>query len=193
MLLETLSTPFTKALRNGNSTAAAFSSIIPRTTAPVPVSSGPNAAGGTDGVYDFSDHHYFTVNRLQLMPYADGNTGSQFSMRVFGWDVIEPPDANPNLIVWIPFLICELAVTTGALVGFAGRYLSATEHLATTITLTQGLVGGTDGITGGRIYSYTDTSLAGWVLLTISGCRYIQFDFQKTSANIGMNCLWGKS
>lgn len=193
MLLETLTTTFFKGLQNGNSSQAAYQTL----TIQPGISQDPKTVYG-DGVIELDgfgtiggSSGTFTSNRLQLIPYADGPTGSTFNFRVYGWDFAR--QVNPNLGVWVPFLLAEFQCTTSAITGVAGYALSATEHVCDYIKLVNGTTG-TNGFAGGLINSpaATGTNLVAYALVTLSGCRYVQFDFQKSS-NVGMNVLWARA
>lgn len=190
MLLETVTTSFTKALKSGNSGQGTFQTLTVLTVTPDQIYS--------DGVIDFANVGVlgtpgaeFTQNRIQLIPYADGATGSTFNFRIYGWDYVDKPD--PRLGVWVPFLLAEFQATTSAVAGVAGYTISATEHLADFVKLINGSTG-TTGFAGGYNGSAaaTGTNLVPLVLVTVAGCRYIQFDFQKSS-NVTMNCLWARA
>lgn len=189
MLLETVTTTFSKALL-ANSSQAAFQTLT--------ILGGQNPyqfyANNTpgNGVYDLGDFGAsFTQNRLQLIPYADGSTGSTFNFRIYGWDAVRSLDYKP--FVWVPFLLAEFQCTTSAITGVAGYTISATEHVCDFVKLVNGSTG-TTGFAGGYNSSATatGTNLVPVVLVTLAGCRFIQFDFQRSST-VNMNCLWARS
>lgn len=193
MLLETVTTSFSKALQNGNSGQATFQTI----TTLAGISQNPKAVYG-DGVVELDgfgimgqSSGLYTQNRLQLIPYGDGSTGSTFNFRIYGWDFVLAP--NPNLGTWVPFLLAEYTCTTSAISGTAGYALSATENLCDFIKLVNGTTG-TNGFGGGLVSSAsaTGTNLIAFVLQALSACRYVQFDFQKSSS-VNMNCLWSRA
>ena len=189
MLLDTLTTPFSRALRGANSSAGTFASLNIQAERPNPFNQ--DSLTGIDGVYSMGEGGIYTVNRLQLIPYADA-AGAQFSLRLYGWDSVAPPDASNNLIVWVPFLIAELACTTSNRSGVTGHYVNDTEYAVDTIVLTQGTTGN-NGFAGGLINSTgPGTDLIAYALITLSGCQFIQFDFQQTDS-VSMNCLWARS
>lgn len=124
-IIEQLSDEPRKALIQGNSLATEW-------TRPL--------IGGVDPLTLYADGvieavkgpGVLTPSRLFLMPYCEGPSGSQFSMRVYGWRKLKRPDnidlgtsppgaGNAGIVVpnpatspygvWLWYLLCELACT----------------------------------------------------------------------------------
>ncbi len=201
VLLYTLSNNLTKVLQTGNSIQAAFNFIVPQIQPPNVLT--PNQQFGTtglaDGVYSAGHDALMAPPRLFLLPYCDGAPSSSFSVRVYGWRGLTHPEGNPQQGVWIPVLIAELACTACTVGGPAAptepqvpvRYLSPTELLCDTISLTQGTLG-----VNGLIQSTgPGTNLVAFAEIDLIGSRFFSFDFQlaDTGNPVGMNCLFAKA
>lgn len=170
-----------KALANGNSTATAFANFMTTSIDP-----------SGDGVYPIGQAGDVAADRLFLMPYAEGGSGSNFSVRVYGWTTIKGQTPSDQK-TWIPFLLAELACIScnvnGVMPATAGdpSQLLDSEYMCDTISLTQGSIGpqGLINSTG------PGTNLVAFAKIDLAGCRVLQFDFQQTDP-VGMNCLWAK-
>lgn len=173
-----------KALTAGNSTNAAWTTLILT----------PNAPSG-DGVFSAGHGGSYAPQFIKIFPYCDGPAGQTFSFRVFAWDVLmsNPQAQQPQ--TWVPSLIGEFLCTACNQPGFFPiqplipcQSILVAETMCDTITLTQGTLGaGLINSTG------PGTDLVAFVKLDLLGCRYFQFDFnQSDNANVGMNCFWSK-
>ena len=181
---KTLYTPYSTALQNGNSVATSFASLDTVQAPFVP----------TDGVVGDNTNydHLFGPNGLKLIPHGEGAAGAQFSMRLYGWSPVNKPDAGNIPTIWIPHFIVELLCTMCNRAGMPGDYLSETERLCDTITLTQGVIGN-NGWGGGFINSTgPGTDLVAWAVINPTGFRFLQFDFQQIDP-VGMNCFWARA
>lgn len=98
-----------------NATDVAFPARIPTLTQPA---GGLALQGGT----------------LEVYPYGKGADNDTFSLRVIGWRLF-----NVNgVVLWVPKVICELAVVLSTSVGVAGGLVVAGERFADALTSTVG-------------------------------------------------------
>lgn len=186
MYLEQISNPLTKAFQQGNSPADAWSSFDATGSRPEKVY--------TDGtIVTARDMEIITAQRLFVMPYCEG-PGLSFSMRVYGWQEIARPDpigqpaGKDAVLVWIPFLIVELACTSCNRAGpDMNRLLRPIENLCDTITVTQG----TTGFRGNVVSTGPGTDLVAWAVIELVGARRITFDFSEVDQT-NCNALWAK-
>src|SRR5438132_12729893 len=151
----------TKALQQGNSQNTGFAQLD-LLTGPPP----------GDGIWDLGQGGMAAPNRLILFPVCDGSLGSSFSMRLYGWRDLSLPGNDVNKVVWIPYLLVELACVASNMsgpggIGIAGpsyRYLSDSEYLVDTITLTQGNL----GVTGSINSTGPGTNLPAYALVDLA-------------------------
>ena len=170
MLLETLSMVLKKALAT-DATDAAFPSKIPTGTEP-----------SGNGVIELGTGGGLTQNGILLMPYATAGDNDTFSMRLIGWRRL---GENTQTLLWIPVVLCELALTASTVVGVAGRVIAATERFADTITL----VTGNDDISI-DIVSPTG-NVAAHAVADLKGSQKVELTFDSTAAGTtAMNCLY---
>ncbi len=143
-----------------------------------------------DGVIAAGSQNTVTHSMLKVLPYCDGGVGSSFSVRVYGWEVLPNPN-NQNNSTWIPTLLVELACSVGSPLNGAvpagpmQTYMSDSETLCDTITLTQGFLG-----YSGSVRSFP--GIPAVARFEMPGCQFYQFDFQlgDTGNQCGMNALW---
>lgn len=120
-----------------------------------------------------------------LMPYCQGPKGSRFSIRLFGWR--EVPGGAAVDVVWIPYLLAELACIACDRSGpnrgtGTNRYIHEDERFCDTITLVKGQANITS----------PGSNLIASAVVSLGGCRFIGFDFQQTDP-VPLNCLWAKA
>lgn len=72
---------------------------------------------------------------LQLLPFGTGADNSTFNMRVVGLKALR----SGGSVLWLPEIICDLAVILSASVGVAGADIVAAERFADSIALTSGI------------------------------------------------------
>lgn len=195
MLIQTLSTPFARALAQ-NSYADAYAQNEGYPGLPLgPLAHAPAAdASGTavDGVFAAGQGGEIAANRLCLLPVCEGPAGSAFTLRLFGWTLLGQPDGRAEQVVWVPCLLVELyavacqqagPVNPGP--GPSQRLVKDTERFCDTIMVLSGSLGA-----GGYLNSTgPGSNLIAQVFVDLCGCRYFQFDFQQAD-EVGMQCLW---
>lgn len=166
-----------KALANGDSTAASFSTTVPVETVS-PNSSGTAAALlTTDGFWQLSGVDSICPSNIVVAPYATTANDVTASLRVWGWNTNH--DITAGGIWYIPTLLIEVAYTAGNIASTLGT----SWFRADTITLTS-------GDSTSRIYSYTNDK-PGQFMLNMAGSRYVYFDFAINSGTAtAMNALW---
>ena len=184
VMIGTRSTKKTKALSLGNSVATAFQSFDVLPLNP--------ASAGYNGVFSAGHDGTVTANRVKIVPYAEGPAGSNFSLRLYGWDVLESPDPGGRL-VWVPQMLAEFACTTCNRSGpvntspvVSNYFLLDSERLCDTMTLTQGGL----GWMGEVVSTGPGTDLIAFAVVDIRGCRFYSYDFAQID-NVGMNALTG--
>ncbi len=188
VIIDSRSEPLMQALQFGDSQNTAWTSYD--MTGSVPTG---------DGVWPAGHGGQLAPQRLFILPYCEGQAGSNFSVRVYGWRGIEQPDGGANRNVWIPFLLAELACVSCNRFGpantgptppqpYAGRFIQADEALCDTITLTQGSV----GPTGEVVSTGPGSDLIAFAIVELRGARFFQFDFQQTDP-VPMNALWARA
>lgn len=188
VVIDNRSEPLMQALLNGDSQNAAWTSFD--MTPVKPSGDGVWSAGDSGGIH--------APQRLFLLPYCEGLAGSNFSVRIYGWNGVENPDGGPNRNVWIPYLLAELACVACNRFGpplagpipqvYAGRFIQPDEAACDTITLTQGGL----GLTGEIVSTGPGTDLIAFAIVELRGCKLFQFDFQQTDP-VPMNCLWRRA
>jgi hypothetical protein len=200
VLLYNLSNQLTKALQSGNSLQQTFNLLVPQVQSPKVLTPNQQYLGGpADGIYDGGHDGLLCPPRIFLLPFCEGAPGSGFSMRLWSWRAVTHPEGNPNQAVWIPVLVAELACVACSVGGpvaptepqIPQRWLSATEMLCDTISLTQGTLGN-----GGLIQSTgPGTNLVAFAEVDLIGSRFFSFDFQLADNGnpVGMNCLFAKA
>ncbi len=133
----------------------------------------------------------FAPQRLKVMFFASGGAGNAFSARLYAW--FHHGD-NPDTLVWIPVLLAEFALVTGALPGpaaltnFAPYVIKPDEYMCDGITLVQGSV----GATGEIVTIGPGTGFVSLVMCELRGAKFFQFDFQQ-SDSVLMNALWSSA
>ncbi len=147
---------------------------------------------GFNGVWSAGYGGLECAYRLFVQPYANGDAGSLFWMRLWGW---RPIGNDPSTFVWVNHLLVELACKTGEIPGPSNdsdlktnRTLLKTERLCDTIGLVRGSVGTGEIVSDGGNYP-------AHALIDLRGCRRFQFEFQQNDdpAVITMNALWARN
>jgi hypothetical protein len=161
MLIETLVTPWKKG-QSTNSTATAFSALVPTTTKP--------AKSATRTVIDFTEQSVRDAGTLCVAPYGGNDNNDTFSVKVTGWKRGVPrQSATLTKDLWVSFLIAELACTiSSSLPGVAGQDVVATEFFCDTISLTTGIATVIQG-TADVDTAWFQVDAGGWELIEITG------------------------
>jgi hypothetical protein len=195
--IETVSTGFVPALLKGNSNQLGFQNFtaVPADQQDKPVGDViTNDIGINDGTYKAGWRGAVAENRIQVQPYAD-QAGCQFSFRVWIWSEATWPGQTGYGAVWVPSFVAEFSCVSGQTCGVTNQgpattvnpyLLSDTCFPADTITLVQGMV----GLTGLVNSTGPGTNLPAYALMEILGARFVTFDFQQSSDEVGMNALW---
>lgn len=156
---------------SANSAASAFTAKIPVATKP----------SGT-GVFDLFDRdlgiatHVCAPDYIQVIPFGTDANNETFNLRVWGWSRVTE-------LLWIPQLLCELAVTLGNIDATA---IGASHFLADTVVLTYGAAA--DSGTGTSILAPAN-ELPCSALVHLRGSELIEFDFDLVTA-AAANCYW---
>ncbi len=164
----------------------------------------PSQAGAldqVDGVWRAGHDGAFAAQRLFLLPYCNGQPGTNFSMRIYGWRGIDNNakmgQTGTSYLVWVPYLLAEFACISCNRFGPPStnppggvqRLIPPSYAMCDTITLTQGAL----GLTGEIDSTGPGTDLIAFAILELRGSRYFQFDFNATDPNVLMNCLWARA
>lgn len=185
--LEQLSLPLSKALRVANSQAAQYQVFSPQNASP----GGPPLP---DGVIEIGHGGMMATHRIKLAPFGTGQPGQQFTMRLYGWEFLGPPDANPNLVVWLPRFLVGFYCTLSNLPGPGlPTYLNTNEYICDSVTITEGSAG---PWYSGASSQGPGSGLMAWALVDVTGCRYAQFDFSRAADDVSadsFNCLWARA
>lgn len=181
MQLETISQDFQKA-RRVNATDTSFPSRIPTKTRPALGLESAGSATSQDVIRTRGPNGAISQNLILVMPYGTGSDNDTFNLRLYAWRLVSPPNNDPNLNVYVPLMLCELACTLSATVGVAGTPLVATERLVDTIVLT---TGSTANVT---IVSPTG-DIPAHALIDFLGGPDLEFTFDVNSGTTGMNAL----
>lgn len=170
MLLDTLCGPLQKFLKTADSTDTSFPSKIPTLTEPV-----------GNGVLELGQFGAVSQNGVVLLPYATAGNNDTFSIRLIGWRKI---GTAPDVAMWIPVVLCELACICCAATGVTGGAILATERFVDSLTI----------VTGNANVSIDVVSPLGDVIAhavaDTKGCQKIEATFDSTAAGAtAMNCL----
>lgn len=168
MILETLSSPLGR-VAPFNSTEAAWASRLPTAIEP---------AGG--GVIPTAPDGGICQNSLFLVPIAVGNDNDTYSVRVWGWRKV----GTGRTSIWIPYLLCELLVTSSAITGVAGSEVLATERFPDTIAVTSGTAG-----TDVSVFS-PGGDLPAHAVIDLKGCQKAEVTFKIVAGPTSMNALF---
>ncbi len=144
-----------------------------------------------NGVFQAGQNGMISPRRIKIIPFAHGNAGLQFSMRVFAWEQLYG-SGNENSIVWVPLLLVELLCTIcnqpGPAEGYPGSItslLGPTDQACDTISVVQGNLGNLGFVTS----TGPGTDLIAFAMLDLTGPKLIQFDFQQSDP-VEMNAMW---
>lgn len=121
IILESLSTPFAKALPS-NSYAFQFTPTQAQTTEPT-----------GDGIFDMGWGGQSCPRQVVVYPYAMAQPGINFKFRLYCWRVL---GADPKSWIWIRALLKEATVTTGPQTGFANTPVGPQERFCGTAAIT---------------------------------------------------------
>lgn len=176
-------------VRQTNATDNGFPTRVPRTTRPSGV--GDNAAQATaSAVIDRSQllDDFLGQNVLRLAFFGAGSNNNTFSARVIAWDnVDEQASQNDEADIWVPTVLCELAVTLSSTpVGLAGTVLNASQLFADTIALTGTTANDDVSI---DIVSPANDTIA-HVCLDMKGAQLIEVTFTTGGSATSCNALW---
>ena len=96
------------------------------------VAVGGNPNGNSLGVIRLAANGLATYD-LEILPFGAGAATNTCAVRLIGWRFCTD--------IWVPTMLCDLAVTLGAAVGLStSSYVKNTDFFAKTITATTGLV-----------------------------------------------------
>lgn len=201
MLIETISSPWVKALaqnkREGMLDPVQLWATPPDAANPL-MQSGYNARG----VWDLGQGGEVTVQRVKVMPYCEGQPGSVFWMRVYGWSAVGRVENDPLKACWVPDLLGEFLCVAGNIPGPrttdsmapTSSAVQPTENVCDAITMTAGVL----GLNGFICSAFPGSGIPAYAALEIYGARKVSFDFAcdfnlyPDLSGIGMNCLWAR-
>ncbi len=204
VIVKSMSGPFAKAL-SINHGPNVFESVTPFPSEPRMTAANPVDG---DGVPDLGVHFAQVPNWLLFLPYAEAEPGETFSMRVWGFRRFTAQNYEADQVIWMNYLLGEFYCTVGAQPGppynlnsprpLADKFMSQSENLCDTITLTHGVANLTSIITspGSDTGSFPGvTGLTASILQDTLGSTKIYFDFQPeiASPTITMNCAWARA
>lgn len=203
VIVKSMSGPFAKALLV-NHPAVPFDTVTPFAAEPFQTNS---SQSNGDAVIDLAVNFAQVPNWLLILPYGEGEPGEQFSMRLWGVRRFTAESADPDRVVWVNYILGEYFCTICAQPGptynptnanppILGKFLSPTENLCDTITVTHGVPGLTNIVTSpGSDAGFVpgQTNLTASVLQDTLGSQKIYFDFQPENGTPTMNCMWGRA
>ncbi len=167
---------YQKAL-TANANSSSFASKIPTITEPA-----------NDGVIDLIKDGCEIPEKLRVLPYGLGANNDAFSLRVIGWRRIA--SATPQLTLWVPTVLCEVACTMGQSVGIAASPVLNTEAFCDTITIVSEPTVTADVTRQGTVKTYSPANdTVGWLELKLGGVEKIEFTFDQTTNTPTTNCL----
>src|SRR4051812_40726263 len=116
ILVETISAPWVKALTQ--SKREGFLDPVQVWSSPPEAANALMQSGfNARGVWDMGQGGETTVSRVKVMPYCEGQPGSVFWMRIYGWCAIGREENNPRLACWVPTLLGEFLCVAGNVPG----------------------------------------------------------------------------
>lgn len=156
-----------------------------------------------DGVIQTNINGSFTANRIYLMPYCEGEPGSIFFMRLYGWRSIGEVVAGSTNTVWVYFLLAEFVCVSGMIAGPVlnqtaapgpagfGLPIGPTENMCQSIQMIAGVLGLTGFVNSMPLGSIMPATAA----VELQGAQIVSFDFaQMPSGGLGSqlaaNCFW---
>lgn len=169
MIIENLSGPLTRALAV-NSEKVQFEDWLNFDVL------GEEPTG--DGTHDVGQTT--TPPSVIIYPFAAGDVGTEFWMRVWGWRGFGNVAAQG---VWVPLLLAEMMCVVCDRPGKGGRLIAETERLCDQAVRTAGI---------GSVYSPGSNHIA-FAAVPLMGCHKIKFDI--ASGNAGPcfgNALWAR-
>lgn len=200
VLIETISAPWVKALSLSKREGFLDPWQVwnaPPDTVNTNTSSGFNARG----VWNLGAGGGTTVQRIKVMPYCEGQPGSVFWMRVYGWSPVGTVADDPKYSSWVPNLLGEFLCVAGNIPGphlidnvQTLNALLPGENLCDAISLNNGVLG-LNGIVNSQ---FPGSGVPAFAVLEVYGARKVSFDFacdaplQPELPGIGMNCLWAR-
>lgn len=183
--------PLTKGAVWNNFSTTPISHPLPTTTEPAQAET---ATFGETGSWEAGKTGETTAERLRVMPYAEGEPGSLFWVRLYGWQRFGAVGGPQT--VWMPTLLVQFACVVGTLGGpslmGAGNpfNLGPMEYLAGEMAVITGGVGGEGKVRSPGI----DSGFPAWALVELDGAQKFQFGFQAPEDNvIGMNAFWARA
>lgn len=184
MSMMNLARPFQKA-RQTNSTDTTSPSRVPTVVEPITVS--PSSATSQE-VIDFIEGGTGPIPFAAfIIPYGLGADNDAFSLSVIGWKKI---GTDPNLTLWVPFLLGSYSTIISASVGVAGSPVINTERFADTITIVTEPTQTADVTRSGttQIYSPTNNT-PGWIRVPLRGCSKLELTFANVTNTPTKNAL----
>lgn len=173
MTVDTLSSNLIKCFA-ADATSATYPSRIPTLTEPT-VTNNP-------GLVELSPK-LITGNQILFFPFGQGAASDTFNVQLLGWKQTQVLD---TIVLWVPFVLCELTVTLGTTTGVAGTPAVVADLFANNLAIVTGnenidieLV-----IPGNNQLAYAMIDLKGNALVEF----IVDLDSSATAAN-GLICL----
>jgi hypothetical protein len=142
-----------------------------------------------DGIHDIGSGGSVAPARVIVYPFADG-TSKAFVMQVVGWRPVIRIENFPQ--IWMPELLAEFAVVTGAVQGPDWPNTSPCPLIPSNLDFMASAIAVTDGSIGrsGEIMLGSGSPAA--VILETRGCKKIQFGFARVNEPGTFNALWAR-
>ncbi len=126
MVIDQLSKEWWLPVLTANYATGSYPSKIPTVTRP-----------SGSGVIDMTGGDY-VPGHLLLIPYGTDAGTHTAGMKVLGWRDTNQNPGNPQMRLWVPVVLCTVAITLGSAAGVANADLGTTQKFATTMTMTGG-------------------------------------------------------
>lgn len=156
-----------------------------------------------DGVIQTNINGSFTAQRIYLMPYCEGEPGSIFFMRLYGWRSITAKTGGSDNTVWVYFLLAEFVCVSGAIAGPVlnqtaapgpagfGLPIGPTENMCQSISMLSGVL----GLTGFINSMPPGSIMPACAGVELCGAQLVSFDFEQApsgglGSTLAANCLW---
>lgn len=174
-------------VRSVNSNASAFFANSDTVTEPV---GDQGTAAGVTIIEVGLKGNGIVPRYLELWPYALGNAGDTFSLRVVAWQRTLPQLASGQF-QWTAEEMCEIACTLGTSTGVAGGNVLNTELYVTTITIVNEETITADVTRQGTVLVFSPgNNQKAHIRIELEGIEKLQIDLKQTLNTPLMNALF---
>lgn len=168
MLIEMQSAPLRKALTR-NSRAVVLSETWFEVTGTAPTN---DTTKNREGIFDVPEGPI--TPSICVVPFAEGDPGGQFWLRLWGWRRL---GKDPNTEIWIPLLLSQMLCVLGTQMGFKNREITQRERFVSQIV-------GANAVNDRVSYA----------VVGLRGCQKFQFDIAQGSVGPAYgNALWAST